>query len=123
MRISGANIHDKWGAIPTVDDAARHAPGEQRRPEHCCLDKGYDYQDVERGLKRRRIIPHIRRRGEPPLIGCVKGKPRRWVIERTNAWHNAYRGLRTRWETKGCNYLALCQLACGFIAFQQALRR
>ena len=32
--------------------------------QHLCLDKGYDYADAERAVRRRRYIPHIRRRGE-----------------------------------------------------------
>jgi hypothetical protein len=118
--LTGANVHDKWMAIPTLDDAAEHAPWWRRRPRHCCLDKGYDYVDVERAIVRRGIVPHIRRRGEPPLIGCVNGKPRRWVIERTGSWHNRYRGLLIRWEYKAQHYLALCQLACGLTALRQA---
>ena len=52
---------------------------------------------------------------EPPLIGHVRGKPRRWVVERTNSWHNSFRGLRTRWERKVERYGALVELACAII--------
>lgn len=34
--------------------------------------------------------------------------------------HNRFRGLLVRWERVGAHYLALLQLACGLIAFQQA---
>lgn len=64
---------------------------------------------------------HIRRIGEQPLLGCVEGKPRRWVVERTNAWHNRFRGLLVRWERIGAHYLGLLHLACALIAFRQAL--
>jgi putative transposase len=121
LQVSAANLHDKWAALPTVDDAKQHAPSHQKRPKHLCLDKGYDYEDVDRGLKQRHIEPHIRRRGEPPLIGCVKGKPRRWKVERTNSWHNRFRGLLIRWEVKACHYKALCLLASAVIAFRRAL--
>lgn len=122
MQVSAANLHDKWAALPTLDDAARHAPGHRKRPLHCCLDKGYDYADVECGVKRRGITPHIRRRGEPPLIGCVKGRPRRWKVERTNSWHNRFRALLIRWETKPSHYKALVLLASAVIAFRMALQ-
>lgn len=92
-----------------------------RRPEHLCLDKGYDYADAEKAVRDRRIVPHIRRRGEPPLTGRFRGKARRWVVERTNAWHNRFRGLLVRWERRGELYQALVDLACGLIAFGQAL--
>lgn len=93
------------------------------RPLHLCLDKGYDYEDVEAAVRVRGIIPHIRRRGEPALIGCVRGRPRRWVIERTNSWHNNFRALKTRWETIAAHYMALVHMACALIALRAARRR
>ncbi len=54
------------------------------------------------------------------MLGCVRGKPRRWVVERTNSWHNRFRGLLVRWERIAGNYLAMLQLASGIIAFQAA---
>ena len=123
LTISGANVPDMRMALPTLDWAAADAPrSQERRPENCCLDKGYDYKVVDDGLRRRGIVGHTRRRGEPPLLGWYKGRARRWVVERTNSWHNRFRGLLIRWERKGDNYLALCQLASGMIAFRTALR-
>jgi transposase len=52
----------------------------------------------------------------------VRGRPRRWVVERTNAWHNRFRGLLIRWERRGELYQGLLHLACGLIAFAQAMR-
>jgi transposase len=118
LTITGANVHDKWGLAPTLDAIVLRAPRGPRRPKHLCLDKGYDYADTEREVRRRNITPHIRRRGEPPLVGCVRGKPRRWVVERTNSWHNQFRGLLVRWERKAIRYLALCQLACALITYR-----
>ena len=34
---------------------------------------------------------------------------RRWVVERTNSWHNRFRKLFTRYEKKAENYLGLVQ--------------
>ena len=120
VRITGANVHDKWMVADVLDAVVLRASRGPRRPEHLCLDKGYDYADAEAAVRRRGIIPHIRRRGEPPLLGCVRGKPRRWVVERTNSWHNRFRGLLVRWERIAAHYLAMLQLACGLIAYQQA---
>ena len=117
---TGANVHDKWLVGAVLDATVVRAPRGPRRPVHLCLDKGYDYADAEAAVRHRRITPHIRRRGEPPLLGCVHGKPRRWVVERTNSWHNLYRGLLVRWERKAANYLAMLHLTCGITAFQQA---
>ena len=118
--ITGANVHDKWLVGEVLDNVVIKAPRGPRRPINLCLDKGYDYKDVEAAVKRRKITAHIRRRGENPLVGCVNGKPRRWVVERTNRWHNRFRSILIRWERKADNYLALLQLASGIIAFQQA---
>ena len=109
--ITGANVHDKWLVAQTLDAVVVRAPRGPRRPGHLCLDKGYDYADAEAAVRARGITPHIRRCGEKPLLGCVQGKPRRWVVERTNAWHNRFRGLLVRWERIGSHYLALLHLA------------
>jgi putative transposase len=37
---------------------------------------------------------------------------RRWVVERTNSWHNKFRKLLVRYEKKAETYLGLVQLAC-----------
>jgi putative transposase len=118
--VTAANIHDKWLVADVLDAIALRGPRGPRRPKHLCLDKGYDYIDAEAAVRLRGITPHIRRRGEQPLLGCVLGKPRRWVVERTNSWHNRYRGLLVRWERTAANYLAMLQLACGIIAFKHA---
>ncbi len=118
--ITGANVHDKWLVGRTLDSVVVRAPRGPRRPAHLCLDKGYDYRDAEAAVRQRRVVPHIRRRGENALLGCVRGRARRWVVERTNSWHNRFRGLLVRWERKAEHYLALLQLGCALIAYQPA---
>ena len=118
--ITGANVHDKWMVADALDAVVLRGSRGPRRPKNLCLDKGYDYADAEAAVRERRVTPHIRRRGEQPMIGCVRGKPRRWVVERTNSWHNRFRGLLVRWERIAENYLAMLQLASGIIAFQAA---
>jgi putative transposase len=120
VTITGANVHDKWMVGATLDAVVLRASRGPRRPEHLCLDKGYDYSDAEKAVRDRGIVPHIRRRGEPALVGCTRGKPRRWVVERTNSWHNRFRALLIRWERIGARYQGLVELACGLIAFAQA---
>jgi IS5 family transposase len=110
--------------VGVVLDAVKlRAPRGPRRPRHLCLDKGYDFRVCEAAARRRGVTPHIRRRGEPPLIGCIRGRPRRWVVERTKSWHNNFRALRARWETIAENHLALVHMACAFIAYRAAGRR
>jgi len=101
-----------------LDSVIVRAPRGPRRPKNLCLDKGYDYADCEAAVRKRGIIPHIRRRGESPLLGCVKGKPRRWVVERTHSWFNRFRTLLIRWEKKPQNYLALVQFAATLIVWR-----
>lgn len=120
MTISAANTHDKWMIGRTLDAVVLRAGRGPRRPRNLCLDKGYDYVDSECEVLLRRVVPHIRRRGENQMVGRIRGKPRRWVVERTNAWHNQFRGLLIRWERMSADYLALVQVACAFIAFNAA---
>jgi putative transposase len=70
---------------------------------HLCCDKGYDFDEVYRVARRlgyQTHIAHRRRRGEaePPPITGRRHPARRWVVERTNAWHNRFRALKIRWE-------------------------
>jgi putative transposase len=118
--LSGANVHDKWTLAETLDAVVLRAGPHPRRPARCCLDKGYAFRDCAAALAARHIVAHIRQKGEPPLVGRVHGRPRRWVVERTNSWHNRYRALLIRWERKAANYLALVHLACALIALQQS---
>ena len=118
--VGAANVHDKWSLAETLDSVVLRAPRGPRRPTHVCLDKGYDFRDCEAAVRARRIVPHIRRKSEPPLTGRVHGKPRRWVVERTGSWCNRYRALLVRWERKASNYLALFHLACALIALQHS---
>jgi len=118
--ITGANVHDKRAAIPTIDAIVVRAPRGPRRLKNLCLDKGYDFDDLDRAIRSRGIRPHIRRRGEKAR-GCRRGRARRWVVERTNAWHNQFRALLIRWERKGTNYLALLHLACAMIALRHTM--
>lgn len=118
--LSGANLHDKWSLAATLDAVVLKAGRGVRRPRHCCLDKGYAFRDCHAIVRDRRITPHIRQKGEAPLIGRVRGRARRWVVERTNSWHNRFRGLLIRWELKARNYLALVYLASALIAYQQS---
>lgn len=123
VEITGANRHDKWMVADVLDKIRVRAARGPRRPRNLCLDKGYDYADVRVVVRARRITAHIRCRGEEHRR-CKRGhRARRWVVERTNSWHNRFRALLIRWERKAENYQALVDLASGIIAFQQAAHR
>ena len=136
VTLTAANTHDKWGLGPTLDAVPLQASRGPRRPKNLCLDKAYDWDDTEREVRRRGIRPHMCRRAvrkdaiSPKLLkqreqprGRRRGRPRRWVVERTNSWHNNFRALRVRWELRPERYLSLVHFACALIAFRASTRR
>jgi transposase len=119
VTLTGANVHDKHMRGKTLDAVVLKGSRGPRRPKNLCLDKGYDYKQPEQEARARGVKLHIRRRGEPVLTGPVRGKkPRRWVVEQTNSWHNNFRALRIRWERIADYYLGFVHLACALITFQ-----
>jgi len=114
--ITAANTHDMKAAIETLDSIIVSRP--MKKKQNLCLDKGYDFPEIERQVVKRRYVPHIRHRGEKERHG---GKRRRWVVERTNSWHNRFRKLLIRYEKKSENYLGLVQLACCVIVYRRIL--
>lgn len=118
---AGATVPDKTLALETG------AGGKGRRPEKgstrgqpLCLDKGSDYDAVSVGRRERDDIVHLQHRGEPePVVSLEKKHPaRRWVVERTHAWHNKFRRLLVRWEKKVDHYYALLDLASMLIVYR-----
>lgn len=91
-------------------------------PQHLCLDKGYDYDEVRETVAAYGYTAHIRTRGEEARAKRhIPGyRARRWVVERTQSWLNRFRRLLIRWEKKVENYIALLHFACAWIAFRAA---
>jgi putative transposase len=120
--ITAANTHDVKAAIKTLDSIVIKRPikNKKKKQQNLCLDKGYDSHEIEREVVKRRYIPHIRRRGEKKSK-YNSGKKRRWVVERTNSWHNRFKKLLIRYEKKSENYLGLVQLACCMIIYRRIL--
>ena len=107
--IIAANIHDMKAAINTLDNIVIKRPSSKiyRKKQNLYLDKGYDFQEIEDGVIKKGYLPHIRHRGEQSVIRIRDGDhdhaKRRWVVERTNSWHNRFRKLLVRYEKKlGC---------------------
>ncbi len=92
------------------------------RPQHLCLDKGYDYPAVRELVEGYGYTAHIRTRGEEKAAKQeIPGyRARRWVVERTHSWMNRFRRLLIRWEKKADNYLAMLHFACAWITFRAA---
>src|ERR687892_587651 len=78
---------------------ARPAPSAER-PQHICLDKGYDYPQIEELVAQWGYTAHIRGRGEEKQEkAAIPGyRARRWVVERTHSWMNRFRRLLVRGE-------------------------
>jgi len=119
--VTSANTHDKTVALETLDGVIVPRPEKVvYRLHHLCLDKGYDYDDVIEGVLEREYILHLKRRGQPEaeLKAEKKYPARRWVVERTHAWHNKFRRLLVRWERKLAHYEAMVHLACVLIIYR-----
>jgi transposase len=84
---AAANCHDSPLLAPTLDLLAELGP----LPEHVTvhLDRGYDSTKTREELTVRGLNGQIAQKGKPAPIQAGM----RWVVERTNAWHNAHRKL------------------------------
>jgi transposase len=98
----------------TLDAVAIPRPSPKKTPrQHLCCDKGYDYPELRRSAARRGYVAHIKSRGqeEQERRKNPRFKARRWVVERTNRWHNLFRRLKIRYEVHAENYLGFVQFA------------
>ena len=82
-----ANTHDSPLLAPTLDTLADLALPPGAMTVH--LDRGYDSDKTRAALDRRGLQGCIAQRGKPAPLQATT----RWVVERTNAWHNAFRKL------------------------------
>lgn len=124
LAVAGANVHDKRLLEPTLEHRENFGPPvPDDVTENMCLDKGYDYPDVQELVEEVYLYTaHIRSRGEEAahLRRTAGQRARRWVVERTHSWLNRFRRLLIRWEKKSQNYFALLEFACAYITFQRA---
>ena len=135
--ITSANTHDVTTAIEIVDSIVIKRPSSKsatkyrnnndndknknkKKNQNLCLDKAYHSKDVEQEIIKRGYIPHIRHRREEKKHNN-RHSTRRWVVERTNSWHNRFRKLFTRYEKKDKNYLGLVQLANSIIIYRKII--
>ena len=91
-----ANRHDSPLLVPTIEHADTSVGG---LPEGASvhLDRGYDSFVTRERLKDRGLIGEISEKGKPAPLGAT----RRWVVERTNSWHNAHKKLVWCTEREG----------------------
>jgi putative transposase len=121
--VAGANQNDFKLLVETVLSIPVERPEPlAEAPQHLCLDKGYDFEEVRRLAAAFGFVAHIRARGEAAQAAeATPGqKARRWVVERAHAWMNRFRSLLIRWAKKAENYLGMLHFACGLIAYRAA---
>ena len=83
-----ANRHDSPLLAPTLD-AVVETLGALPERTSVHLDRGYDSDLTRERLEDRGISWEISKRGKPAPFWAT----RRWVVERTNSWHNAHKKL------------------------------
>ena len=67
-------------ATNTLDSVIVERP---LKKQNLCLDKGYDFPEIEReSTTKRRYILHIRHRGEEKELIKIGYPARRWVVEK-----------------------------------------
>lgn len=123
--LAGANVHDTKLLEQTIEAIVVDRPKPTKeKPQHLCLDKGYDNPTGHAAAKKHNYTPHIRRIGEEKLDKKKRKrrKARRWVVERTLAWLSKCRGILVRYAKKSSNHLGLIQLACGLLWYRRCNR-
>jgi putative transposase len=118
--VAAANVPDFKLLAATLDAIVVPRPQPTAaRPQHLCLDKGYDNDTGWGEALDRDYEPHIaqihdRRPPRPKHFPA-----RRWVVERTLAWLAKCRAILIRYDKHACNYLGLIQLACALLWFRR----
>ncbi len=120
--ITSANTRDMKAAKDTLDRVIVQRPSCKQNL--CMSYKAYDFLEIEGEVNKRRYIIHIPHKGEEERIKNIIHTTtiKRWVVERTNSWHNRFRKLLLiRYEKKSTNYLAIVQLACCLILYRRII--
>jgi transposase len=141
--ISSASTHDIKLVTNVVDNAVIHKRPPsyktktgtgKRKLQHLCLDKAYNSESEEQELIKRGYVLHIpskRKKSKKEELEATitvqhwsnrkKHSAKRWVVERTNSWHNRFRKLFTMYEKKSENYLGLVQFSCCMIIYRKLI--
>ncbi len=93
---AGANRNDSPLLVPTIEYASASVGGlPDLASVH--LDRGYDSFVTRERLQERGLNPEIAKKGQPAPLQAGQ----RWVVERTNSWHNAHKKLVWCTEREG----------------------
>ena len=136
--ISSASTHDIKLVTDVMDNvivkrssssSTKRITSRKRKLQHLCLDKAYSSKTAKQEIISQGYVPHLpykRKRGEvkketQKMSNRKRYPARRWVVERTNSWHNRFRKLYTRYEKKAENYLGLVQFSCCIIIYRKII--
>ena len=124
--LAGANVHDTKLLAATLSAVVVERPQPTaERPQHLCLDLGYDNPTGAAAVATHHYIPHLRRIGKEKfdlLTGEKRFPARRWVVERTLAWLSKCRALLIRYDKHAANFRGLLQFACALLWFRRLHR-
>jgi IS5 family transposase len=111
-----ANTRDDALLPATLDALKDFAPLPAGATVH--LDAGYDYRPCREALDERGLRGEIAHRGTPAPIQVG----RRWVVERTNSWLNAFGKLRRCTARRRDCIDAYLALAAAIVTIRALLR-
>jgi transposase len=114
--LAGANRNDSPLLAPTLDRLGELGPLPNEITVH--LDAGYDSGKTRDTLAARGLNGEIARKGEKAPIQAT----RRWHVERTNSWHNAFNRLQRCYERRETVIDALFDLADAIITVRSLIR-
>ena len=91
-------------------------------PQRLIGDKAYDSDGLDQDLALlgiEMIAPNRSNRGKTQDGRPLRRYKRRWQVERTIAWLQSFRRVRTRDEYKALHFLGFVQLACIILLLRQ----
>jgi transposase len=115
--LAPASRHDSPLLAPTLDKLDDLGPLPADVRVH--LDAGHDSQKTRDELAGRGMTGQIARKGEKAPIQAG----RRWPVERTNAWHNAFTRLQRCYERREDVIDAFFDLADAIITVRSLIRQ
>jgi transposase len=115
--LAGANRHDSPLLAATLDKLDAFGPLPEKVTVH--LDAGYDSGVTRKVLADRNLHGEIAHKGDKAPIQAS----RRWHVERTNAWHNAFNRLQRCYERRAHVIDAYFDLADAIITLRSLIRQ
>jgi transposase len=109
-----ANRSDMTELENTLINIAVKRPDPTEVVQNLCADKGFASEENRETASEWGYKHHIRPKGEG-WIPIRKYSAKRWVVERTHAWLNQYRGIHTRRIKCSATYHAMTLLVCSLV--------